>query len=265
MMPQTLIGSSELGTAIFRLMSGDVFTALAVEGREQRAAGLEAILQAVVDPGTRVIWVGNPLRSPLTIERFLLQIVGPEVDLRIERGPAELARLIAQPEGAESRILVIVQQPETINPETIEQLGAMAGHLGSEAVQLQFLFVGSPALRLPKMAVAELGRISHPDVDIARFVSNAPQASRFEAGDWTIGPVPRQWNFLPWLCGLLGLFLSGVFIIAGATPQTTASQTDRLHQHFTAFLNERAASLPPLSNAQKNALFDDFLARGHRE
>lgn len=271
MMPQTLIGSSELGTAIFRLMSGDVFTALAVEEREQRAVGLETILQAVVDVGTRVIWVGNPLRSPLTIERFLLQIVGPEVDLRIERSPAELARLIARPEGAESRLLVIVQQPETINPETIEQLGAMAGHLGSEVVQLQFLFVGSPTLRLPDVALAELGPISRPNVEVAKYVSVAPPVSEFEAGDWTVGAVPRRWTFLPWLCGLLGLFLCGVFVLAATTQQTapspraTPTETGRLHQHFDVFLSERVAALPPLTDAQKNALFEDFLKHQHRE
>ena len=82
--------------------------------------------------------------------RFILQILGPEIDLRIERGPAELARLFAHREASENRVLVIVQQPETIDPETLEELGDMGGHLANQAVQLQFLFVGSPAMRLPE-------------------------------------------------------------------------------------------------------------------
>lgn len=247
------------------LMSGDVFSRLVSDTAEQRAAGLQTILSTVTDGNTRVVWVGNPLRSALTMERFLLQIVGPEIDLRIERGPAELAQTIAQRQQAETRLLVIVQQPETISPETLDQLGALAGHLGGEAIQVQFLFVGSPATRLPEIARAEIGPLLPPQT--VSFESDGPVAE------------PKRWEVAPTLLLLLAVCVGVLFTlpkasreslpVAIATPAQSAVPAENgvasLRAQFETFLTERAASLPPLSMSQKDALFDDFLAHHRRE
>ena len=250
------------------LMRGDVFAGLAVEDADSRGFALKALLAEIVDDGTRVVWVGNPLRSPLTIERFLLQIVGPEVDLRIERGPAELAALIAARKGSETRLLIVVQQPETINPETLDQLGLLAGHLGGEAVQVQFLLVGSPALRLPTPARAVLAplRLSSPG-DRALDEADAPVP-------------PRRHEVVPLLILLLAVSLGVVFtlarpshdaapLLAPLTPIADAAPApparESLRQLFDEFLAARAATLPPLSEAQKDALFAEFMAQRSRE
>ena len=211
MKPQALTGSPEIGTAIVRLMSDDVFVALAMTDPEQRAAALEAVLLAVADDDVRVVWVGNPLRSALTMVRFILQILGPEIDLRIERGPAELARLFAHREASENRVLVIVQQPETIDPETLEELGAMGGHLADQAVQLQFLFVGSPAMRLPERSSVEPSPLM-----------SSPKP--FEAGDWTVGAArkPRRVVALMLLL-LIAILGAAVSLAAPVLSQVTAS------------------------------------------
>ena len=194
------LASCEFGETVVQLVSGDLFAALAVDGAEKRAEQLEAVLKAVVGEGTRVVWVGNPLRSPLTIERFLIQIVGPEVDLRIERSPSDLACLFARRAGSETRLLVIVQQPETINPETIEQLGAMAGYRGGdEAVPMQFLFVGTQALRLPTA-------LTEPPLPAAE--------NRFEAGDWSVGALPLWRDRFPKTPLLLVVIISGTISLA---------------------------------------------------
>lgn len=249
--------------ALAKLMSGEVFSHLAVDDADQRAARLQAVLATVIDENTRVVWVGNPLRSALTMERFLLQIVGPEIDLRVDRGPADLARVIAQRQGAETRLVVVVQQPETINPETLDQLGALAGHLGGEPVQVQFLFVGSRAVRLPQIARADIGQLL-PQIPLA---ADLPVSE------------PRRWEVVPTLLLLLVVSV-GVLVtiphgsvehapvvvtapVQAATPPVNDIAV--LRTQFETFLSERAASLPPLSMAQKDALFDEFLAHHRRE
>ncbi len=259
------------------LTSGGVFASLLTDNTEQRAAALEALLEQLADARTRVAWVGNPLRSPLTIERFLIQIVGPEIDLRVDRDPAELARVVARPVGDEARLLIIVQQPETINAEMRDLLGAMAGHLRGVAFPVQFVFVGSSSFVPPTIAPVRL---------------EPPIAHGFEAELMTSANKRR--DVLPLLLLLLAVTLGVVVsmwprpvdeaphaaLVAGAAAQAAPSEAGMnaappsspaptdvafLRHEFDTFLAQRASSLPPLSESQRDALFNDFLTHHRRE
>ncbi len=244
-----------------QVMSGELFSGLLLNDADQRAMALEALLGKVVDDDTRVVWVGNPLRSPLTIERFLIQIVGPEVDLREERGPAELARLIAKPVGRETRLIIVVQQPETIDATTRELLVGIGGGLGGEAVHVQFLFVGSPAFAVPQLdppSIIALGsgfQLAH---------NSSPQPATRPRGAW------------PLLLLLVMVTIGAVISIApaskdGIPPAAIAAETPAppppspLRREFDAFLAERTETLPPMTESQKDALFTQFLTHHHRE
>ena len=252
-------------------MSGELFSGLLLDDADQRALALEALLVKVVDDDTRVVWVGNPLRSPLTIERFLIQIVGPEIDLREERGPAEFAQIIAKPVGRESRLLVVVQQPETINAETREMLVSMGGALDGEAVQVQFVFAGSSAFVVPRLCSPEISTFS------ARL-------QRAEAQD--TDPAfrgPRRRDVLPLLLLLLTITVGTVIAMAPASqdgmvaanpPQVVAIANapapappppSVLRREFDAFLAQRTPALPPMTDSEKDALFTAFLTHHRRE
>jgi hypothetical protein len=221
-----------------QVMSGELFTGLLLDDTNDRAAALEALLSKVVDDDTRVIWVGNPLRSPLTIERFLIQIVGPEVDLREERGPAELAQIVAKSDGQEGRLLIVVQQPETINTETLHLLVQMGWYLGGEAVQVQFVFAGSSSFVVPRFA--------KPD-----SIANLPIPSTPD-----LPPAPRRRDVLPLVLLLLSITIGVVFSMvptsSGGIPQLAAATppaNGTTHPHPAAVRWTRAAAASDRSPA----------------
>ena len=217
-------------------MAGELFTGLLLDDAEQRAFALETLLGTVVEDDTRVVWVGNPLRSALTIERFLIQIAGPEIDLREERTPKEIAGIIAKQVGSETRLLVVVQQPETISAETIQLLVQTGWYLGGEAIQVQFLFAGSSAFVVPRIAASSSG------LDAAR------PADRKE----------RQ-GALPLLMLLLAVAV-GVMVSApphDGMPHSAPSSVDvaLLRREFDVFLAQRTPPLPHMSGRDKETLF----------
>lgn len=267
----------DVKATVEQVMSGEIFSGLLLDDVDQRALALEALLGKVVDDDTRVIWVGNPLRSPLTIQRFIIQIAGPEVDLREERGPVELARLIAKRVGQESRLLIVVQQPETIDAQTRDLLVGIGGSLGGEAVHVQFLFAGSSAFAIPQL----------PKPDVMSF---SPRGHAFSPAE--IKPPPasqRRRDLLPLLVLLLAITIGVVFSMAptsqvGMPPTATVSapradivpapppaaavpspEISLLRHEFDTFLVQRTPALPPMTDSEKDVLFTQFLTHHRRE
>ena len=237
-----------------QVMSGELFTGLLLDDTEQRALALETLLGKVVDDDTRLVWVGNPLRSALTIERFLIQIAGPAIDHREERNPKEIAEIIAKPVGSETRLLIVVQQPETIDAETIQLLVQMGWYLGGEAVQVQFLFAGSSAFVVPRVAGAASGDVS-PPVEAAE----PPDIDQ-------VRPPPRRRNALPLLMLLLTA-ASGVMVSATPTskddmPRSASQSVDisLLRREFDVFLAQRSPPLPPMTGRDKDTLFTKMIS-----
>lgn len=283
----------EVSRAVARIMSGAHFVCLLLDNKEQRAIALEAVLDKVADPNTRVVWVGNPLRSPLTIERFLIQIVGPEIDLRIERSPAQLVKLVTQPIGDESRLLVVVQQPETMGAEAREALAGFPAHLAGSVLQVQFLFVSSPTFTLmtfnepgaysakPRSTVAPpsnkrlyillpltlllgialgIGTALAPSGKLTRFLEQFSSAAAAPPAEPPQVPEASQVSQVSQLPQ------------APQPPQvvqvpSTPPPLDlvALRREFDDFLAKRAPTTPPMTVSQKDALFREFLALHRRE
>ena len=225
-------------------MAGELFTGLLLDDAEQRAFALETLLGTVVEDDTRVVWVGNPLRSALTIERFLIQIAGPEIDLREERTPKEIAEIIAKQVGSETRLLIVVQQPETISAETIQLLVQTGWYLGGEAIQVQFLFAGSSAFVVPRIAAFSAG------FDAARPADRKERQS-----------PPEREGALPLLMLLLTVAV-GVMVSApppshDGMPHSAPSSLDvaLLRREFDVFLAQRTPPLPHMSGRDKETLF----------
>jgi len=107
-----------------------------------RVAGLQAAATSLAEAGTASVRVGNPLSSPLTLRRILFQIDldggGNEADVDDE---AHLARLLVGRQGAQDRIVLVVERAETLDTAALLSLQRLAGAPGA----VQVLFVGAPA------------------------------------------------------------------------------------------------------------------------
>ncbi len=107
-----------------------------------RVSGLQAAATSLAEAGPASVRVGNPLSSPLTLRRILFQIDldggGDEAEVDDE---ARLARLLEERRGAQDRIVLVVEQADTLNPAALLSLQRLAGTPGA----LQVLFVGAPA------------------------------------------------------------------------------------------------------------------------
>jgi len=107
-----------------------------------RIAGLEAAAFAMADGGVASARVGNPLNSPLTLQRILVQIDldGGEDDADVD-DEAHLACLLEERRGARDRIVLVVERAETLDPAALPPLQRIASAPGA----VQILFVGAPA------------------------------------------------------------------------------------------------------------------------
>jgi len=131
--------------AVASIRSGAPFTLVLSDDPAERAALLQAVTDTVADLETRFIYVGNPLRAPLTVERLFMQTVGPEADVRLERDPATLARVLATPVGDEARLVIVIAQPESLDSEALQALQAMAPFFAAVVPRVQIVFCGRPA------------------------------------------------------------------------------------------------------------------------
>lgn len=290
-----LVEPADIALPLERLRAGDVFVELRHDNVLARAAALEILLGCLPDHQTKLIWIGNPLRSPLTIERFFLQAAGPEADLRVERSPDELVAMLRAAVQGASRCLLIVQQPETLDPEARDTLARIGPLLDRVEPQIQFLFCGSTALRplgLPKLV--SLPRLG-PDPALPAL---APRLAYQTTHDLR----PRKNVKLKLL--LLGAALVGTVIafvvtespiVQNATlpePQAAAPPPETppenapenapekppekppvitvqpttvdilaLRREFDEFLAQQPSYTSRLTRDQRDALFDEFLAR----
>lgn len=132
------------------------FTALLREDERERAADLNAVLAELRPPQVRVIRVGNPLRSPLTLERILIQVAGPEGEVFGGDDARLIVRAIAEQQGQESHVILVIEQADTLHIKVLRSLQAMSPYFTQDGIPtLQILFVGRPAF-LALLAGVEL-------------------------------------------------------------------------------------------------------------
>ena len=129
--------------AVSALQAGHPFSLLLAADDRQRAAELDAVLDAVAADGrTRIVTATNPLRARLTLERLLIQVLHG-ADPVPDDGPATIRR-IAERQGDETRVILVIERAETLHPEVLHFLGRTAAYFPDAAPRLQVLFVGRP-------------------------------------------------------------------------------------------------------------------------
>ena len=124
------------------LSKGPRCAAIIAANPATRIAGLEAAAIAMANGGVTSVRVGNPLNSPLTLQRILVQIDldGDEDDAGGD-DEAHLVCLLEQRRGTRDRIVLMVECAETLDPAALPALQRIASTPGS----VQILFVGGPA------------------------------------------------------------------------------------------------------------------------
>ena len=293
--------SPEVAEALAGLRAGKRLVTLAIDDVDRRVRALEAVLDELADLDARdgdlkIVWIGNPLRSPLTIERVFLQAVGAEADLRVERSPAELAQLLTRSAGDAKRLLLILQQPETLDAEARDRLAALAGFLPDHGPTVQILFSGTrsfqelPCRRSLALAVRPLvfdrepappsrGRLEALPLLLLLALAGAgamvtpallrrppppTQAAPASAVPASAAPAASGTDFTaPITSGTTALKELSTPADA-ASPSAQTVDVAALRREFDEFLAHRAPVLRTLSESQKEALFQEFLQR-HRE
>jgi hypothetical protein len=105
-------------------------------------ASLAAVV-AAPGSGIRCMRIANPLTSPLTLSRIILQI-GADQGASAEEEIADAARLLATRTGEEHQVLLIVERAETLDHEALSFLQRLHGLVPSNSPLLQILFVAGP-------------------------------------------------------------------------------------------------------------------------
>jgi len=108
-------------------------------------------LLATLAPGARIIRAGNPLRSPLTIERILIQGGQPEVGLLADNAAEDALQRLCLRRPSESRVVLVIDQAETLSASAIRILSRLAVPGGRPsagmAAVLHIVFVGLPSFK----------------------------------------------------------------------------------------------------------------------
>jgi hypothetical protein len=246
--------------AVASLRAGAPFTYVLADDAEERAALLQSVIDTAADMETRFVHVGNPLRAPLTIERLFMQTVGPEADIRLEREGAALTRTLATPVGDESRLVVLVQQAETLDKEALQTLHAMAPSFGTVAPRVQFVFCAPTALR------ALVSEATGPVEPPAPKRDAAPAAPPAPIAPEPVPAPPRRRRKWPGFAAAL-LLLAAAAAFAWSTQPHLLARLGRVAPHPTAAPAPPLAAdpAPPTANPVEEAgmlrrEFDVFIA-----
>ena len=122
------------------------FTALLREHERERVAVRSALQQSLAGTTARVVQVGNPLRALLTLERVLIQVARSEVGVLTKDDALLIVQAIVERQAQETRVVLLIEQAETLHPKMLRLLLTMAPHFAQEGQPtLQVVFLGHPA------------------------------------------------------------------------------------------------------------------------
>jgi hypothetical protein len=259
-----------LAEAVASIRAGRPFTCVLGDDPAQRSALLQSVIDTVADLETRFVHVGNPLRAPLTLERVFMQVMGPEADVRLERDGAALTRILAGPVGDEARLIVVIQQAESLDKEALQTLRAMAPSFSSAAPRVQMLLCGPVAFGSMMGQPVKAQERSPEPVRPARQAAPAMAPAAEPATPAAPAPRRRKWPY--------AAFASLLLLAAGAAfawrtqPQLRArlglfprSAAAPAPPAVTAPAPATVAPAPPTANPAEEAgmlrrEFDDFIA-----
>ena len=122
------------------------FKSILIEDERERAVSASALLATLSGTTVRVVQVGNPLRSLLTLERILIQVGAVKHDAFREVDARLIVQAMTDRQGSEARIVLLIDRAETLHPMVLHSLQAMEPHfVQAGRPTLQVLFVGHPA------------------------------------------------------------------------------------------------------------------------
>ncbi len=129
-------------------LDGHPFTAVLQDDDQQRDAALSRLLSELARPDVRVVRMGNSMRSRLVLEHVLIQVAGPDGRISQKDAARRIARTIAERQGRETRVILLITQAETLHSKTLRLLQAMQPYFAENgAPTLQVVFVGRLAFR----------------------------------------------------------------------------------------------------------------------
>ena len=159
------------GTAALDLLRArEPFAAILVYDDSARAVALDTALAGLTRLGAHVVRIANPLRTPLTMERVLIQLAGFQTDLRLGEDTDALMRtVIDKLQAGHNRLIVSVEQAETLHPMALILLDQIARPPEPGGRSPQVLLTGTPAfarvLGHPLLGrMRDVLRIGTPDV-----------------------------------------------------------------------------------------------------
>ena len=158
------------------------------------ALGLQRLL-AGCPQSARVLRVGNPLRSPLTIERILIQAGKEEVGLLTDDAADEAIQRLCQRRSGETQVVLVIEQAETLGlgaVRTLSRLIAPNGRVaGGDFAPLHLVLIGDPSFKhmLADPLAATLRGAAEAATPLPRAVS---QAAAPAAAPATARAAPAQ-------------------------------------------------------------------------
>lgn len=124
------------------------FLAVLVDDDRKRAAALSALLSSLATPDVRVIRMGSLSRSHQVLERVLAPATGSDNPARLADNARLIARAIAERQGQETRVVLLIRQAERLRPGVLRSLQAMAPYFAQAGEPtLQVAFIGRPEFR----------------------------------------------------------------------------------------------------------------------
>ena len=130
-------------------MLGDApFAALLIDNPHDQAAAVTALLAELAVPDVRVVRLHDGTQPHRTLRRIVDQVAGPSGEVVRGDQARLIVRALAERQGCESRVVLVIERAETLRPELLRSLQAMAPYFDEgHQPALQVLFVGRPIFR----------------------------------------------------------------------------------------------------------------------
>ncbi len=143
-MDNALIAPGE--AALIKLRSREPFAAILAYDEAARQTALATALAGLDRAGAFVVRIGNPLRTPLTMERILIQLAGFQTDVANSEDTDRFMRaVIKRLHTGRERLVLSVEQADTLHPLALVLLDQIARPLEPGGPAPQVLLVGTPA------------------------------------------------------------------------------------------------------------------------
>jgi hypothetical protein len=110
-----------------------------------KSAVVVAVIQALEGQPVTFLRIGNPLSTPLSLSRVLIQICGQENDEQERDEAARVMKALRLRTGGESRAVIVVEKAETLLAPAVRLLHLLTRISDPRLPLVQVLFVGGEA------------------------------------------------------------------------------------------------------------------------